>query len=91
MAFCDTLEVVHLLQKEVSVDMEMDWMEQLQEQIEAGGPTQVSIDGQIWTINAADSAYALTNQFGNTDTYETPEQLVTSLQSRFENPTIVVL
>jgi hypothetical protein len=71
--------------------MEKDWTEQLHEQMGNKGVVQVSIDGQIWTIDAAGPAYSLTNQFGNTQSFTSPDQLITALQSRFENPTIAVL
>jgi len=71
--------------------MEKDWMEQLQSQLKKGGIAHVRVDGQTWTLDSTGPSPSLTNQFGNTESFATSEQMITSLQSRFENPVIVVL
>ena len=69
----------------------MDWTQQLQERLADTDLLQLSIDGQIWTIDARQGAYSFYNEFGNEEVYESLDQLMSGIQSSYENPVIAVL
>lgn len=68
----------------------MDWMDDLQQRLQTGDSFQISIDGQLWNVEARQGGLTFTNEFGRTETFQSGEQLATALQSWYENPIIIV-
>ncbi|TCP52879.1 hypothetical protein EV586_107122 [Tumebacillus sp. BK434] len=69
----------------------MDWIEQLQEHLQASATVQLSIDGQIWTVEQQNGSYRFTNRLGRQEHFRSEEELISALQSWYENPVTVVL
>ncbi|PWK11575.1 hypothetical protein [Tumebacillus permanentifrigoris] len=69
----------------------MDWMSDLEARLQARELFQISIDGQIYTVDARGAEITFTNAYGRTDTFSTPDHLQTALQSRFESPVIALI
>lgn len=69
----------------------MDWMDQLRQRMQDDDVVQVSIDGQIFTIEQQAGGVSFTNPFGRREQFESPEGVVNAMQSWYENPVIVVL
>jgi hypothetical protein len=69
----------------------MGWQEDFTEKLSHHDQAQISIDGQIWTAKAQGSSYTFSNEFGRKETFASAEQIVTAIESWYENPTIVVL
>ena len=69
----------------------MDWMEQLRDRLRTDDVVQVSIDGQIFTIEREQNGVSFTNPFGRQEQFRSPEQVVDAMQSWYESPVIVVL
>ncbi|MGB8957229.1 MAG: hypothetical protein WCC10_17790 [Tumebacillaceae bacterium] len=69
----------------------MDWTQQLQERLADTDLLQLSIDGQIWTIDARQGAYSFYNEFGREEVFENLDQLTTAIQAWYENPVIAVV
>lgn len=69
----------------------MDWMDQLRQRMQDDEVVQVSIDGQIFTIERQGDMMSFTNPFGRREQFDSPEGVVNAMQSWYENPVIVVL
>jgi hypothetical protein len=69
----------------------MDWTQQLQERLADTDLLQLSIDGQIWTIDARQGAFSFYNDFGREEVFEGLDQLTSAIQAWFEHPVIAVL
>ncbi|MBL0388058.1 hypothetical protein JJB07_15675 [Tumebacillus sp. ITR2] len=69
----------------------MDWMQDLEQRLQDRELFQLSIDGQIYTVDARGSQITFTNEHGRTETFSTPDHLQTALQSWYENPVIVMI
>lgn len=69
----------------------MDWTQQLQERLADSDLLQLSIDGQLWTIDARQGAYSFYNEFGREEVFENLDQLTAAIQAWYENPVIAVL
>ncbi|ARU62247.1 hypothetical protein CBW65_15450 [Tumebacillus avium] len=69
----------------------MDWIEQLQARLQTADTAQMSIDGQIWTIEQQDGGYRFTNSFGRQEHFKSEDELISAIQSWYENPVTVVL
>lgn len=69
----------------------MDWIDQLQERLQASDTARLSIDGQIWTVEQLNGSYRFTNSFGRQEHFASEEELISAIQSWYENPVTVVL
>lgn len=69
----------------------MDWMSELDSRLKALELFQISIDGQIYTIDAREQQITFTNEHGRTETFSAPDHLKTALQSWYENPMIALI
>lgn len=69
----------------------MDWIVELPRRLQARELFQLSIDGQIYTVDARGEEITFTNAFGRTETFAKPEHLQDALQSWYENPLIVLI
>jgi hypothetical protein len=69
----------------------MDWMKQLSIRMQEEDVVQVSIDGQIYTIEQEQNVVSFTNPFGQREQFSSPEQVIDAMQSWYENPVIVIL
>jgi hypothetical protein len=69
----------------------MDWMADLQQRLQNQDHFQISIDAQIWTVDARQGTITFTNEFGRQEQFQSPEQMRDALQSWYEDPTIIVL
>jgi hypothetical protein len=69
----------------------MDWMAELEHRLEARELFQISVDGQIYTIDARGSHITYKSPYGRTETFATPDQLLTALQSWYESPVIALI
>ncbi|KEO83229.1 hypothetical protein [Tumebacillus flagellatus] len=69
----------------------MDWMQELENRLQARELFQLSIDGQIYTVDARTEPITFTNEHGRTERFSSPDQLETALQSWYENPVIVLI
>ena len=69
----------------------MDWTQQLQERLADTDLLQLSIDGQIWTIDARQGAPSFYNEFGREEVFENLDQLTAAIQAWYENPVIAVV
>ena len=65
------------------------WMDRLRERMQTENRLQMSIDGQIYTVEAGRGMYTYTNEYGRQETFDSAEGLITSLQSSFEHPDIL--
>jgi altronate dehydratase len=64
------------------------WMDQLRDRLQRDGYVQMSIDGQIYTVETRDGSYAYTNEFGRQERFDSEESLITALESSLEHPNI---
>ncbi|MFD2170867.1 hypothetical protein [Tumebacillus lipolyticus] len=69
----------------------MDWMEQLEQRLLEDDAIQLSIDGQIWTVQQDLNGYKFSNPYGRQEHFATSEELMGAIQSWYENPVLVVL
>lgn len=69
----------------------MDWMDQVEQRLLEDDAIQLSIDGQIWTVQQDSNGYKFSNPYGRQEHFETSEELIGAIQSWYENPVLVVL
>lgn len=69
----------------------MNWTEDLMQRARHYDRFQISVDGQIWTVDQRQHPLTFTNPFGRQEKFDTPEQIGNALQSWYENPVIIVL
>ncbi|HEU4965715.1 MAG TPA: hypothetical protein VFV52_18040 [Bacilli bacterium] len=66
----------------------MTWLDELKDKLATQDTLQLSIDGQIWTIERHQGGYTCSNGLGRVETFSSIDQVETALQSWFENPAI---
>jgi hypothetical protein len=69
----------------------LDWIAKLQDRLRAQDTVELSIDGQIWTVQHHEGSYFFSNPFGRQEQFHSEQELIDAIQSWYENPVLVVL
>jgi len=68
----------------------VDWIQEITKRVEQDKLFQISIDAQIWTVDAReDGVVEFYNDLGRRETFADAAGLLDALQSWYENPTII--